>query len=124
MVKCHWDPELNSTVSVTWSPSTSPFVGCAARLAAESGGISGSSGIWAEAIEPHASASIGNPKINFVIVFITLFSVVRTSLSFAVTLRKEGQEAPGGDRLTDLARERLWQMPTKTVNMIFANKYT
>jgi hypothetical protein len=73
-VRCHLDPDLNSTVSVTRSPP--PVSGCAARLAAESGGINGSNGTWAGAIEPHASASIGNPKINFVIVFIMLFAVV------------------------------------------------
>ena len=67
-VRCHRDLDVNCTISST-APTAA--VRCAAALAAESAGVTGT---WAEAIEPHASASIGNPKINFVIVFIMLSS--------------------------------------------------
>jgi hypothetical protein len=46
-------------------------------------------------------------------------SFARTSLSLAVTLRKEGQVELRGRRLNNLARVRFWQTATKSVNAIF-----
>jgi hypothetical protein len=67
-------------------PSGSPS---AAALAAESGGVTG--GSWAKAIELLASARIGNPKINFITVFIMLFHLCERAVRSRVTLREEGQ---------------------------------
>jgi hypothetical protein len=50
---------------------------------------------------------------------ISLFSVVRTSLSLAVTLRKEGQVSSRGRRLTNLARGVILRSPPDGVNTIF-----
>src|SRR5882724_6305264 len=95
----------------------------AAALAAESGGISGTIGTWAKAIEPHASASDANPKINFVIVFIMFFPVVRTNLSLAVTLRKEGQvELQGEKRPNNLTRRDTPKLAGTLSTQSFAGK--
>ena len=114
------DPDSNATVSFTAPAGAGPS---AAALAAESAGATGR-GTWAKAIEPHASASIRNPKINFVIVFIMFFSVVRTNLSLAVTLREEGQVELQGETPKQLGAPRYCETCRNAVNIIFRREDT
>jgi hypothetical protein len=69
--------------------------------------------------------------ISFVFIFLPrksqseasekVFQLCERAFRSRLTLRKEGQVELRGRRLTDLARVRLWQRATESVNAIFYN---